>query len=68
MATILTDEQTPDGSASQEASHRQVALIYQLIDARYVSEKCASRIINLLSDQPLVNANGLENLKDILRQ
>lgn len=67
MPTIITDEQVPMGSASQEASHRQVEMIYRLLDTRYVSEKCAYRIINMLNDQPLVNASGLENLRDIQR-
>lgn len=68
MPTILTEEEEPTGTASQEASRRQVELIYHFLETRYVSEKCASRIINILNDQPIYNTSGLEDLKRIQRE
>lgn len=68
MGTIITDEEAPVGSAGQEASYRQLSMISRLLDTKWVSEKCASRIINLLSDQPAAGTDGMEDLKDILRK
>jgi len=59
MPTILSDEVTGEDCMSS----RQANYIASLLEARRVSARCASRIIQMLEEQPQVNGDGLDNLK-----
>ena len=42
-----------------DMTNSQYGMILRLLDERVVSAKCASRIIELLLDQPISNDDGL---------
>lgn len=63
MPTIVSNE----ADRSEEATMRQVSLICDLLERRRVSARCASKIIELLVEEPVLNGSGLEDLKVIQR-
>lgn len=61
MATIIDSGMDP----SEEATQSQVNRILMLIETRRVSVRCASRIIDLLIEEPKLSDSGLDLLKRI---
>lgn len=51
----------PEGE--EEMTQRQVGYITHLLEARRVSARCASHLIEILEQEPAMNGSGLENLK-----
>ena len=48
-----------------DMSFAQCDLIFSLLEGRRVSRQCAERIITMLMEQPLLNDNGMDTIKQI---
>lgn len=48
-----------------DMSFAQCDLIFLLLESRRVSRQCAERVITMLMEQPPLNDNGMDTLKQI---